>query len=41
VPGSGLGLAIVQELASLYGGSLSLETSRLGGLRVAVELPAC
>ena len=39
VPGSGLGLAIVQELAGLYGGKLSLGTSPLGGLRVALQLP--
>jgi signal transduction histidine kinase len=40
VPGSGLGLAIVQELVGLYGGSLALEASPLGGLRVALALPA-
>jgi len=40
VPGSGLGLAIVQELVSLYGGSLALGTSPLGGLRVELVLPA-
>ena len=40
VPGSGLGLAIVQELVSLYGGSLALGTSPLGGLRVELALPA-
>jgi signal transduction histidine kinase len=39
-PGSGLGLAIVRELATLYDGSLRLETSRLGGLRAELELPA-
>ena len=40
VPGSGLGLAIVQELVSLYGGSLTLGASPLGGLRVELTLPA-
>jgi signal transduction histidine kinase len=40
VPGSGLGLAIVQDLAELYGGSLQLETSPLGGLTVILSLPA-
>jgi signal transduction histidine kinase len=40
VPGSGLGLAIVQELVSLYGGTLALGTSPLGGLRVELCLPA-
>lgn len=39
-PGSGLGLAIVQELATLYGGSLQLGTSPLGGLRAELKLPA-
>lgn len=40
VPGSGLGLAIVADLASLYGGSLSLEDSELGGLRAVLRLPS-
>nr|MCU0924782.1 sensor histidine kinase [Hydrogenophaga sp.] len=39
-PGSGLGLAIVVELASLYGGALTLETSDAGGLRARLTLPA-
>jgi signal transduction histidine kinase len=39
VPGSGLGLAIVDELVGLYGGSLSLLTAPMGGLRVEVDLP--
>jgi len=39
-PGSGLGLAIVRDLAELYGGSISLDESRLGGLCVRVTLPA-
>lgn len=40
-PGSGLGLAIVRDLAELYGGSVCLESSPLGGLRVRLTLPAC
>ena len=32
-PGSGLGLSIVVDLASIYGGSLELDESPLGGLR--------
>lgn len=39
-PGSGLGLSIVEELARAYGGRVFLDASPLGGLRVAVELPA-
>jgi signal transduction histidine kinase len=39
-PGSGLGLAIVRDLAELYGGSIALETSPLGGLRARLRLPA-
>ncbi len=40
VPGSGLGLAIVHDIAKLYGGSLSLESADLGGLRAVLMLPA-
>jgi signal transduction histidine kinase len=39
-PGSGLGLSIVVELARLYGGSLSLGTAAIGGLRADLTLPA-
>jgi signal transduction histidine kinase len=39
VGGSGLGLAIVSELAELYGGSVILDTSPLGGTRARLELP--
>jgi len=39
VGGSGLGLAIVSELAELYGGSVTLETSPLGGTRARLQLP--
>jgi len=38
-PGSGLGLAIVRDLAGLYGGSIALESSPLGGLRARLQLP--
>lgn len=40
LPGSGLGLAIVVELAALYGGTLVLQTSGLGGLSAHLSLPA-
>jgi len=39
-PGSGLGLSIVLELAALYGGSLTLGTAPLGGVRAELVLPA-
>jgi signal transduction histidine kinase len=39
-PGSGLGLSIVVELAALYGGSFTLGTAPLGGLRAELVLPA-
>ena len=39
-PGSGLGLAIVTDLVELYGGSIALRSSPLGGLRAELRLPA-
>jgi len=39
-PGSGLGLTIALDLATLYGGSLTLGKSALGGLKVELDLPA-
>jgi signal transduction histidine kinase len=39
-PGSGLGLSIVVELAGLYGGSLTLGSAPIGGLRAELVLPA-
>ena len=38
-PGSGLGLSIVVELATLYGGSLTLGSAPIGGLRAELSLP--
>jgi two-component system sensor histidine kinase PhoQ len=38
-PGHGLGLAIVREAVELYGGSLEITTSPLGGASVRVRLP--
>lgn len=38
-PGSGLGLAIVRDFSELYGGSIGLESSPLGGLRARLRLP--
>jgi signal transduction histidine kinase len=39
-PGSGLGLSIVDELARAYGGTVRLDASSLGGLKVSVDFPA-
>lgn len=39
VPGHGLGLAMVQEMVGLYGGSLEVARSALGGARVTLRLP--
>ena len=38
-PGSGLGLSIVNDLARAYSGSIELDASPLGGLKVVLELP--
>jgi len=38
-PGSGLGLSIVVELATLYGGGLTLGTAPIGGLRAELIVP--
>ena len=38
VTGHGLGLGIVRDMVEAWGGSLSLEDSPLGGLRVAISL---
>ncbi len=38
-PGSGLGLDIVKELVDVYGGSLKLDRSKLGGLLAELRLP--
>ena len=38
-PGSGLGLAIVRDIAEIYGGSISLEASPMGGARARLSLP--
>ena len=38
-PGHGLGLAIVRDLAEVYGGTITLDHSPLGGLRAVLRLP--
>jgi signal transduction histidine kinase len=39
-PGHGQGLGIVKDIAELYGGSVRLGKSPLGGLKAELELPA-
>lgn len=39
-PGHGQGLGIVKDIANLYGGSLMLSRSGLGGLQAELNLPA-
>lgn len=39
-PGSGLGLSIVAETAAMYNGSIALDRSPRGGLKVMLTLPA-
>jgi len=39
VPGHGLGLAMVRDTVDLYGGSLSIDSSPLGGARFTLRLP--
>lgn len=39
VPGHGLGLAMVHDTVELYGGSLNIDTSPLGGARFSLRLP--
>lgn len=38
--GAGIGLAIVRNIVEAHGGTISVEASALGGLRVRVRLPA-
>ncbi len=40
IAGSGLGLDIVKELVDIYGGSLGLLQSDMGGLKVELNLPS-
>ncbi len=39
-PGSGFGLAIVRDLSEVYGGTIVLSRSPLGGLRATLTLPS-
>jgi two-component system sensor histidine kinase PhoQ len=39
VPGHGLGLAMVRDTVDLYGGTITIEASPLGGARFSLRLP--
>jgi signal transduction histidine kinase len=39
VPGHGLGLAMVRDTVDLYGGTITIEESPLGGARFSLRLP--
>src|SRR6185503_372059 len=38
-PGHGLGLAMVRDTVELYGGSMRIDSSTLGGARFQLQLP--
>jgi len=38
-PGHGIGLAIVKDIARSYGGTLSIQESKLGGAEITVSIP--
>jgi len=38
-PGHGIGLAVVKDIARSYGGSLSIQESKLGGAKITVSIP--
>ncbi len=38
-PGQGIGLAVVQDIVRIYGGTLEIGTSQLGGAHLTVRLP--
>jgi signal transduction histidine kinase len=39
VPGSGLGLSIARDIGELYGMTITLGRSDLGGLEVSIKIP--
>lgn len=39
MPGQGIGLAVVQDIVDVYGGTLDIERSPLGGARLQIQLP--
>ncbi len=38
-PGHGIGLAIVKDIASSYGGSVTISRSKLGGAKIVISIP--
>lgn len=39
MPGQGIGLAVVQDIVEVYGGTLEIDRSPLGGARLQIQLP--
>jgi len=39
IPGHGIGLSMVQETVEMYGGTLNIDSSPLGGARFSLRLP--
>jgi two-component system sensor histidine kinase PhoQ len=40
VSGQGIGLAVVRDIVEVYGGSISINTSSMGGSSISITLPA-
>ena len=38
-PGHGIGLAVVKDIAASYGGTLSIQQSKIGGAEITVSIP--
>ena len=38
-PGHGIGLAVVNDIARSYGGTLSIQQSKIGGAQITVSIP--
>ena len=38
-PGHGIGLAVVNDIAQSYGGTLTIQRSKIGGAQITVSIP--